>query len=222
VQTNTSSHDLQYYVPRNPVSARALVWSVLAGIALTLPGLYIAMSITPDPSAAQLAATEARRQLVLFTPLGIIFKALLLMPIFEEIFYRGLILQMLRRFLPLPVAVAIPTTLFAATHLGASTSAGVFALLFGSFAAWLAIRSRSIVPGILCHAAANLSALFIWNPIFHAHDVVTRSDRFTPLPVVLLIASGAVLLFSIHILRRELTATPARDVTTPLNASVAI
>ncbi|MBI3071072.1 MAG: CPBP family intramembrane metalloprotease [Deltaproteobacteria bacterium] len=84
--------------------------------------------------------------------------ALALLPaICEELAFRGLVLQGLReRLRPIPAAI-ISSLLFGALHLSPYRFAATF--LLGLLLAALALRSRSLLPPILVHAAHNALAI---------------------------------------------------------------
>jgi len=92
-------------------------------------------------------------------------KAVLIYPLFEELFYWGLFQQMCRRYLPVSVAVTLPNLVFALTHIGSGWTNVVFALLVRWFFSWLVLRSGSLLPAILCHAAINAVVLFVFRPL---------------------------------------------------------
>ncbi|HZU98739.1 MAG TPA: ABC transporter permease subunit/CPBP intramembrane protease [Planctomycetota bacterium] len=77
----------------------------------------------------------------------------------EEILFRGFILTGLRSGAGAWVAVIVSALLFGVTHLDPSRMGAVTAL--GAALALLALRSRSIVPCMLCHFAHNGLALVI-------------------------------------------------------------
>jgi len=179
---------------------RVIVWSVLTGLALALPGLCLTLVI---PVPAPDAVASARAAQVYLAPSVIVLKALIILPLIEEFFYRGLLLQTLRRRLPLWFAVLVPTILFAATHLGSGLRNALFALVAGGYFAWLALRSRSLYPSILCHVAANLSGLFVLGPILVAHGIAAPDAMVRPLPLALLAGSLVVFGAGLRILDAE-------------------
>ncbi len=190
-------------LPLTAISARTTLWSLLAGLAFPLPvAALVALLPLPHDSAALAAATGRMTQLFLH-PSSIALFALAAFPLVEEIFYRGLLFNLFRRFLPLPIAMAIPTFFFAATHLGQGLNTALFALCAGGFFNWLALRSRSLLPAMLCHSAVNLAWLFVFTPILVAHDIASPAAFAQPLPLLLCTASLALLIAALAILRRE-------------------
>jgi membrane protease YdiL (CAAX protease family) len=82
-------------------------------------------------------------------------------PIVEEIFYRGLLLRSLTRYLSPTLAVVVCGLVFGAAHLNLVTLAGLAG--FGIVLAFLANRYGRLGPGILAHSAFNLVAVIsLW------------------------------------------------------------
>lgn len=166
-------------VPHAAVSARVLIWSFLAGIALTLPVLWL-ISLLPLPSlAGNMEQAKVLRIAQIYAMPGLLFlKAVILYPLLEELFYRGLFQQMLRRYLPLGVAIVLPNLVFAITHIGSGWTNVVFALFVGLFHSWLVIRSGSLLPAILSHAAINTLVIFVIRPLADSGAIVYQAGRF--------------------------------------------
>jgi hypothetical protein len=79
-------------------------------------------------------------------------------PVLEELFYRGLILQSVRRRLPDWSAVLVVALLFAAMHFEPLQLPGLF--VFGAVAGTLAVRSGRLGPAMLAHIGFNAVALW--------------------------------------------------------------
>lgn len=149
------------YLPFRRISLPTAGWAVALGMALVLPASYAIHHLLPLPGASAIQVA-AKAKLLAATPMWLLaLKSLLIYPVLEECIYRGVILQMLRRYLPLWAALLPPTVLFGVTHLGSSPANAVFAALAGLYFAWLAIRSGSLLTAILCHSAVNLFVVFL-------------------------------------------------------------
>ena len=81
-------------------------------------------------------------------------------PIGEEIFFRGLVLGALRRSLNRHVAVVVSALFFAAAHLQLVELLPI--LILGLVLGYLYEFSGSIVPGMVAHGLNNLAALFLF------------------------------------------------------------
>jgi membrane protease YdiL (CAAX protease family) len=89
-----------------------------------------------------------------------------LAPIFEELFFRGLVLQSLEGSFPVPVAIAGQGLLFGLAHLGGADGAGNVGLVLslaavGTVFGVCARRYHRLVPGMVAHACFNLPSIII-------------------------------------------------------------
>ena len=75
--------------------------------------------------------------------------------IYEELIFRKLILQFLRKRFPDLTAILLSSLLFAVFHL--NIPQGITAFIFGIFLAVIAIRTRSIILCIYAHLLNNLA-----------------------------------------------------------------
>ena len=86
-------------------------------------------------------------------------------PLVEELLFRGALLSVLRTRLGDGWAIAVSAILFGAVHLpdlGWLWYAVPNLVLIGVFCAWLRVRSGSIWPGFVAHAANNALATAGW------------------------------------------------------------
>lgn len=121
-------------------------FSLLLNSALTLPGMEVFQD--PETSAAQAVLV------------GSLFTAIIgatVVPLAEEIVFRGFMMNDLRRGLTLIPSVLISSVFFGILH---GTIAWAFmATIFGFVFAWVALRSRSVWPAVAAHAGLNGTSL---------------------------------------------------------------
>jgi membrane protease YdiL (CAAX protease family) len=179
-------------------------------MALVIP-TAVAMHLLPLPAPdAEMLRTSAARIAPLHAhPWMLALHALVVAPLCEEFVYRGLILQLLRRYLPLWAAVLIPTLLFAGTHFTFNYQNAVLAGVVGLFFAWLVVRSGSLFPAMLCHAGVNLTAVFLLRPLAEACGWKSAHD----VPVTLIVAGTVACVALMAVAVRKLAANirPRRD-----------
>jgi membrane protease YdiL (CAAX protease family) len=212
VKTNTPAAQPYCYLPHAPISLRTAVWATLTGVALAMPvSALITLLPLPGPDADMVRVNASRIAPLYVQPWWIALHALVIAPLWEEGVYRGLMLQMLRRYVPTWLAVAIPTFIFAGTHFSFSYHNVIFAAVVGLGFTRLALSSRSLYPAMLCHAGVNLAALFILRPIFDAAGLNHAGAWHEPLTVLLLVSSLALLIAGIRALAEE-NAPRATDV----------
>ena len=134
------------------------------GTALLVAALWVPLRQLPTlldgASFSWLALAHARPQDVV---LGIL-AAVVLAPLGEELFYRGVLYRWLRQIVPLGIALGLSALLFTAVHWsGDLLHPSGLALVFGSglLYAWLFERSGSLLPGLLVHVLVNLAGLLL-------------------------------------------------------------
>ncbi len=87
-----------------------------------------------------------------------IVRGCLIVPVFEEVFFRGLLLQWLRRHLADGGAIAVSAALFAVMH--GYPIVLPFAFVSGLFTGWVRVRTGSTLNTILMHVLNNVVFLF--------------------------------------------------------------
>jgi membrane protease YdiL (CAAX protease family) len=150
-------------------SGRALLGALLIGVSFW----YLNM-IAVAPIAEQLLREGEQRQLeqMLLGPSVPLWETVLVISLIpalcEELLVRGLVLSSLAPALGRVAAIAITAALFALLHF--SLARALPTALFGALLAWIALRSRSVLPGMLVHLANNALA------------VLYAADALPPLP----------------------------------------
>jgi membrane protease YdiL (CAAX protease family) len=159
------------FLPRQPISARTAIWSLLLGMSLVTPATLLASAFpVRDLARDQLASVGLMP--------GIAFlKHVVLGPLLEEIVYRGLFLQLARRYLRTAVAVALSSIAFGATHFPGGLPLMLLAGTMGVVLASIALRSGSLYASFLAHAGFNFTAGFIIMPVF---DLAARLQSVPP------------------------------------------
>lgn len=172
------------FVPFTRISVRTLVWSLLLGVGIVCP-LIIGLGFLELPYNPKLAGFAQQRWIgyALF-PGALFLKAVLIVPLLEEVFYRGIVLQLLRRYCPLWLAVFVSAAFFGVTHLGNSATNAAFAFVIGGVLAWLLIRTRSLFATIVCHASINFAWLFLLAPAFGIMEKTLALNPKLPPPAI--------------------------------------
>jgi uncharacterized protein len=83
----------------------------------------------------------------------------LLVPFFEELFFRGALLQWLRRHVSDLAASLLSAVLFAGMHV--YPVAMPYAFLFGSFSGWVRVRTGSTLNTVFMHVLNNFVFLYL-------------------------------------------------------------
>jgi membrane protease YdiL (CAAX protease family) len=83
-----------------------------------------------------------------------IARGCLIVPLFEELFFRSLVLTWLRKRFSTPLAIIASAALFAAMH--GYPIVLPFAFLFGLFAGWIRVRTGSALNTVFMHVLNNM------------------------------------------------------------------
>lgn len=83
----------------------------------------------------------------------------LVVPIFEEIFFRGVLLQWLKRYFRRYVAVVVMAALFAVMHVYPALL--LYAFLFGLTTGWIREKTGSTFNTVVMHVLNNITLLVI-------------------------------------------------------------
>lgn len=134
-----------------------LLWPVLL-LLLASSSLYLALGLPLKPQPALLKFLEAKE---LGQMLPFLLYALVIAPIWEEVFFRGTLFPWLAGRLPVPQAQWLSALAFGAVHLHGPTLIPLTVL--GVLLAGIYRTTGSLVPAILVHALfnANTCALLL-------------------------------------------------------------
>ncbi|MCL2680249.1 MAG: CPBP family intramembrane metalloprotease [Coriobacteriia bacterium] len=107
-----------------------------------------------DPATVQ-------RQSLLFGSILTAIIASTIVPIAEEIIFRGYILSEMRRGMPLLPAVLLSSAIFGVFH--GTAMWALMAMGMGLLFAWVALRARSVYASIMTHVGVNATSfIFVW------------------------------------------------------------
>lgn len=110
----------------------------------------------PERAAAVVGARGAGELALLVAVAGLVI------PFNEEVLYRGYLTRLLvERVKGRALAVIVSCVVFGATHLFLGPGLAVYATLWSLVPAWLLLKSGSVWPGVVVHAANNLFAYLV-------------------------------------------------------------
>jgi len=114
-------------------------------------------------------ATDAKRLQGQPTPAWIIaiVRGCLIVPIFEEVFFRGVLLSWLRSRLNVHGAIFAMAALFALMH--GSLVVAPYVFIFAVVAGYVRVRTGSTLNTIIMHSLNNLMLLYVGLRIFNGH-----------------------------------------------------
>jgi membrane protease YdiL (CAAX protease family) len=191
------------FIPCRKISGRTVIWSIFLGLTLACPALVLLALFPVSQEAHQGALKSASK------PLFAILTSIIVGPLLEEVIYRGLILQLARRYAPVWAAIVLSSAVFAATHLVKGAAVTLLAFPMGCLFAWMVVQRGSLYSAFLCHAAFNFAAfasgsLFGINEKILAHTPGSTFNLLTELfPVWWILLSVVMARVSISMFARE-------------------
>lgn len=137
----------------------ALVWMGVATLGTIIPSIWLNEQLSLDmPEHVERLLVDIMRQ-----PLGYLFIGILA-PVAEEVVFRGAVLRSLLTVMEGRWrwgAIAVSAVIFGAVH--GNESQFLHAVLTGVLLGWMYERTRSIVPGLVCHWVNNSLAFLATN-----------------------------------------------------------
>jgi membrane protease YdiL (CAAX protease family) len=132
-------------------TARWLLLAVIVGVTVAIGGNLLTEAIS------RLAGVERRAQVEFTSTAGatvvLWVRSGLVVPVVEEVLFRGVVFNWLRAHGSVRVAVLVSALLFSAVHLNPVSSVSLF--LMGVVLAWLYYYTESLLVPIVAHAAGN-------------------------------------------------------------------
>ena len=182
-----------------PLPAGWLAGSLAAGASLVWLEICLSewLDFMPDWSEASLTRLQTGW-------LGLL-SLVVLGPVIEEVFYRGIVTRLLLRKYRPWTAIAVSGLIFGVIHLNPAQLIPAFTS--GMFYAWLYWRTRSLWPGILLHVLNNGFAAFLMRACPEMEEDATLMDLMGQTGYVAALVGAAVIFVgSVWALNRRLPA----------------
>lgn len=148
-----------------------LFWSCMAAIGSIVPSLLLQEMMPEWPAAIESYVREAEVQTIrlLGTQAGYVVVCLLV-PVAEELVFRGAILRALLAWKPQQrwTMIALSALIFAVVHLNPDQMPHAF--LAGLLLGWMYMRTHSVVPGVVFHLVNN-TASYVLVRLYPAPDI---------------------------------------------------
>lgn len=196
-----------------PVSARVMLAAFVAGLSLQFPLAELAhlvelvAPIPPEMIQRQyelFAATDARSVLALF------FTVVVVAPVTEELFFRGLIMRGVRSKHGAVIAWLSSSVLFGLSHPSAIATI-VYSMVAGLILGFVSFRTNSILSSLVMHAGVNFLPIALPERLVPIAGFNMLSESGAHLPWLLVLASSLVAALSLTLLMR-FTASKPNDV----------
>lgn len=148
--------------------------SILAAISL----LFITILLHQDSSQ------KDPMEVFYFSKIGMVM-IILIAPILEELFFRGVILTLLLKQLSATKAVLITSLFFGIIHLGTSWNSCFTAIIFSIIVSYLYISTKSVLPCIALHMFNN-GLVYILDYIDREYYAISPSIGWFFIPVLII------------------------------------
>ena len=150
--------DLRKFASLNPTKPAVVIFALFFGIGFSLA--FNSLVNMPGLEVLQDYETSLAQSMLFGSILTAIIGSTIV-PIAEEIVFRGFMLNELRRGWGLLFSMLFSSIIFGILH--GTAAWAVFAAVLGLLLAWLALRTRSIYPAIAAHMGINgASFVFVW------------------------------------------------------------
>ncbi|MDM5178542.1 type II CAAX endopeptidase family protein [Massilia sp. DJPM01] len=183
----------------SPASASATVLMVFPAVALTLPLIFMAMSMLDAAMLMLFPMTSQEHALfanMKADSVGMIVVICVLAPVLEEMLFRGIILRSFLGQYPKWAAILASAGLFGFAHMNIYQYVG--AVIIGVFLGWLYERTKSLLPCIGLHAAYNTMCVAQeWSDVREAREGLPEFASSSWLFAMLAGAAGAAFLYRV-------------------------
>lgn len=157
-------------------------------------GLNILLSLTGFVQTSAVYQDVARQQYGVIFGIGAVLFGLI-SPITEEIVFRGLLFNRMRRYYPVTAAIILSGVLFGVYH--GNLVQGVYGTCMGILLAYTYERMRSFLIPCLFHAVANLMVYTL------AQNAGLHAKLFNAAGCVILLTISVICIFVIEKLRKR-------------------
>lgn len=168
------------------------------GSKLLLDGICCLLPQLTGGETAGVIAVASFKDLYLSDPnsgLNAVMRVLgvgIMVPIAEEIVFRGICLDHLRKIWPVPAAVAVICVIFGLIHYPAPPVIMLFMALWSILLCLMVYRSGSVIPSVLCHMILNMISVF--RSIDNIQFQAAAGGWLVGLGILFLIGGGLLLL----------------------------
>lgn len=153
------------------LDARIVPLIIVATVAIIFGVISPLSTLIPMPEAFK----EMFRGMVDHTGVAGFVMLVIAAPVFEELIFRGIMLEgLLRKYSP-QTSIFVSSFLFGFVHLNPWQF--ITGFILGIFSGWVYYKTRSLLPSIIIHAAANLCSFVAW--MFVDKETVFDETIFT-------------------------------------------
>lgn len=144
----------------NKINFNDLINSILLGIGLSTLSILIVGTFSTFTNNYSSISNRINQSSSI---IGVLF-AITIVPVFEEIFFRGIIFGYLRKNYNIKLSIFIQALVFSIMHM--NLIQGIYTFTSGIILALIYIKSKTIIAPIIVHIECNLFGILIWKTLF--------------------------------------------------------
>jgi membrane protease YdiL (CAAX protease family) len=192
----THKNSFNFTIENKPIIPFIIIGSFVLIFGIATP----IQSLIPLTESFKKGLMEFHSQTGILTFLLMVIAA----PIFEELIFRGIILDgLLKRYSPL-VSILISSLLFGFAHVNPWQF--ILGLIIGLFFGWVYYKTRSVLPSIIMHASVNLCGYLLRNFVdinSHINDSLVKIYGGVTNLILSIIGSVIIVSICIYFLIKE-------------------
>lgn len=165
-----------------------LINSILLGIGLTILGMIITGTLSIFISSYTKVSYEISQS---YSNIVGILLSVTFIPIFEELFFRGIIFGYLRKNYNLTISIVVQALVFSILHMNLIQS--VYTFILGIFLALIYVETKTILAPIIVHMTYNLFGSVGWHFLF---ELCKQASI-----IYFLLGLGALLFSTFHLIK---------------------
>ena len=183
----------------NKINIYQLLYSVLIGISINLINIFICILLI-EKFTINLEGSNTLK--MMSQSYSGIFAVVILGPILEEIVFRGLIFNEMKKQLGLITSVFLQAAVFALYH--GNISKIIYTFFAGIFFALVYNYTSSILASILCHTSSNfLTIFFVSKILMHLFKLKHFNENIIPITITIICIAIIMLVFSLIKLKKH-------------------
>ena len=183
----------------NKINIHQLLYSILIAISINLINISIYILVIKTFNINPIGSNTIKTMLQSYSG---IFMLVVLTPILEEIVFRGLIFNEMKKHLGLITSIILQATVFALYH--RSISKIIYTFFAGIFFALVYNYTSSILASILCHISYNfLTTFFVPKILTYLFKLAYFNQNIIPIMITIICIAITMLVFSLIKLKKH-------------------
>lgn len=160
VMFNSDFRELKNKLKLRKIRLNDLITSMLLGIGLSIISIIIVGILNNFTNNYDNVSNRINRSNNI---MGILL-AIIIIPIFEEVFFRGIIFGCLRKNYSFKISIIVQALIFSTMHI--NLIQGVYTFIAGILLALIYVKTKTLLAPIIVHIEYNLFGIVVWKYLF--------------------------------------------------------